>query len=202
MDDPGHEKAHRQAALPDAVGPSVGLSKQQTPKRKYVQVEYEKRRELIQVITREHLTIKSAAEKLNINYPTAKNIVKLYRREQRIEKLPKRPNLTIKKITSPTPKSGDALYNVVLSPFYNEAEAERIMGRHRHDPRMSGQTSQELQAGSDRERQVARTSVTSAQSCIDSLILGSAQRRVPGPGRRYSHGLPGLRGADNAKVTL
>ena len=98
-------------------------------KRRYIQVGYEQRKELLEVINTEHLTIKSAAEKLNINYPTAKNIVKLYRREQRIEKLPKRPSLTINKITTSAAKSEDAFYRAALSPFYNNAEAERIMDR-------------------------------------------------------------------------
>ena len=103
-------------------------------KRKYIQVDYEKRKELIQVIHSSHSTIKAAAEKLNINYPTAKNIVKLYKREHRINKLPKRPNLTLKKITSPAPKFEDGLCRDALSPFYNQAEAERILRGLKRSP--------------------------------------------------------------------
>ena len=106
-------------------------------KRKYVQVNYDKRKELIQVMDKEHLTIKSAAEKLHINYPTAKNIVKLYRREQRIEKLPKRSNLTLNKITSPPIRADAALYQAALSPFYNEDEAAKIMCNHKANVNLS-----------------------------------------------------------------
>lgn len=155
MDDPEHNKGHGQCGPPDESEMSDDTPLKSPTKRKYVQVNYEKRKELIQVIDKEHLTIKSAAEKLNINYPTAKNIVKLYRRDKRIDKLPKRPSLTIKKITSPPQRTEDLLYRAALSPFYNKAEAERIMGKCREaGPKKSP------------EKQVGCTSATSVQNCI------------------------------------
>ena len=54
-------------------------------KRSYVPVELEKRKELLEVIQREGLTIKEAAQVLNINYSTAKHIVKTYKRTGSLE---------------------------------------------------------------------------------------------------------------------
>lgn len=67
-------------------------------KRAYIQVDYEKRLELLEQIQKDHSTIKAASEKLKINYSTAKNIIKLYRKESRIHKLPKRGGLGIRHI--------------------------------------------------------------------------------------------------------
>ncbi len=166
------------AGAPDAPGLVPDLSSLPGQKRKYIQVGYELRKELIEVINQEHLTIKSAAERLNINYPTAKNIVKLYRREQRIEKLPKRAGLTIKKITSaPEKTEEDALYQAALSPFYNLQEAERIMGRRREPgPAAADDFDRQLAPGAvslDEKKAesggmqiVHGTSASSAQNCI------------------------------------
>ena len=98
-------------------------------KRKYVQVDYDRRRELLHIIDEENLTIKSAAEKLSINYSNAKNIVKLYKKEHRIEKLPKKPNLTIKQITSAPIFRDSAIYKDALLPFYDPVEAMHFLGR-------------------------------------------------------------------------
>jgi hypothetical protein len=63
---------------------------QKRNKRNYIQVDTDKRKELLEVIQEEKMTIKAAAEKLKINYSTAKNFVKLYRKYGRIQKLPKK----------------------------------------------------------------------------------------------------------------
>jgi len=142
---------------------SIDRKCESATKRKYVQIDYEKRKELIQVINTEQLTIKSAAEKLHINYPTAKSIVKLYRRESRIEKLPKRPNLTIKKITTPLITNDQELLHAALSPFYNMEEAQRILTKIRKpDKKCCTQ-----QDGSIKNAQKN----TSAQNCIEFVIL-------------------------------
>ena len=59
-------------------------------KRKYNQVDLNLRQELLTIIRERSLSIKSASEELGINYSTAKNIVRIYRRENRMNKLPKR----------------------------------------------------------------------------------------------------------------
>ncbi len=48
-------------------------------------VELEKRRELVNIIERDGITIKEAANILNINYSTAKHIVKTFRRTGQLE---------------------------------------------------------------------------------------------------------------------
>ena len=48
-------------------------------KRKYVQVENSKRKELIQLVEKDGITIKKAAIILKINYSTAKHIIKQHR---------------------------------------------------------------------------------------------------------------------------
>lgn len=59
-------------------------------KREYRKISYEKRHELLSIIEHDQVTIKSAAIRLNINYSTAKNIVKIFRHEKRINTLPKK----------------------------------------------------------------------------------------------------------------
>lgn len=59
-------------------------------KRKYSQIDYDVRQQLLQIIDKGQLSIKTASEQLGINYSTAKNIVRIYRREKRVHKLPKR----------------------------------------------------------------------------------------------------------------
>ncbi len=58
--------------------------------KKYVPVCDEQRKELIRLIYEELNTIKCAARKLGIYYPTAKAINKVYEREKRTDKLKKR----------------------------------------------------------------------------------------------------------------
>ena len=60
-------------------------------RRKYKQIDFNKRQQLLLKIDEGRTSIKSASSMLGINYSTAKNIVKIYRREDRIEKLPKHP---------------------------------------------------------------------------------------------------------------
>ena len=103
-------------------------SKTGTHKRAYVQVDYEKRRQLLEVLNTEETTIKSAAAKLNINYSTAKNIVKLYRKDKRIHKLPKKAPLTLHKITT-VPSTEQAWYEAALRPFYHAEEAENLLAK-------------------------------------------------------------------------
>ena len=59
-------------------------------KRGYRRVGYDKRKELLHIIENDQVTIKAAAKRLNVNYSTAKNIVKLFRQEKRISPLTKR----------------------------------------------------------------------------------------------------------------
>ena len=55
--------------------------------KKYEPVPNEQRRQLIELIHGpDHMTIAGAAQKLNIYYPTAKAINKVYVREDRIQK--------------------------------------------------------------------------------------------------------------------
>jgi len=108
----------------------MGKEVQETSsRRKYVQVDYDKRKELLHIIDEENLTIKSAAEKLSINYSNAKNIVKLYKKEHRIEKLPKKPSLTIREITSAPLLRDSAVYKDALLPFYDPVEALQFLGK-------------------------------------------------------------------------
>ena len=54
-------------------------------KRNYKPVDVEKRQQLIQIIESEGITIKEASERLNMNYSTAKYILKTYRTTGMIE---------------------------------------------------------------------------------------------------------------------
>ncbi|MDR3549381.1 MAG: helix-turn-helix domain-containing protein [Candidatus Pacebacteria bacterium] len=60
-------------------------------RRKYTQIDSKRRQELLLAIDESRSSIKSISHRLGINYSTAKNIVKIYRKENRIEKLPKHP---------------------------------------------------------------------------------------------------------------
>ena len=99
-------------------------------KRKYVQVGNSRRKELLQIINDENLTIKSAAEKLNINYSNAKNIVKLFKREHRTEKFPKKPILTLHDITYNPHTIESNPYRAALLPFYDPTEEKQLMHKH------------------------------------------------------------------------
>lgn len=56
-------------------------------KRKYMQVGNEQRKELLNMLQNEHLSIKTAAGRCSINYSNAKNIVKIFQKENRMRKL-------------------------------------------------------------------------------------------------------------------
>ena len=62
--------------------------KQKRSKRsKYDSIGNVKRRRLLEMVTEEGVQIKIAAERLGLNYSTAKTILQLYRRSGRIEKI-------------------------------------------------------------------------------------------------------------------
>lgn len=66
-----------------------GASKEKA-RRSYVQISLDQRRQLLEMITHGHLTIKEAADKLGLKYSAAKNIAKIFKEEGRIEKLSKK----------------------------------------------------------------------------------------------------------------
>lgn len=100
-----------------------------TARRKYIPVNYNARKELLKIITDENLTIKAAAARLGINYSNAKTIAKIYRKEKRIAKLPKRPKLTLKEITSPFYSKDSIPLRAILLPFYDAKEAQQFLNR-------------------------------------------------------------------------
>ena len=102
-------------------------SKQSSSKRKYMPVDYDKRKELLRIINEENLTIKTAAERLRINYSNAKSIVKLYKKESRIYKLPKKPKLTLNEITNPFYFRDNIPFKEALLPFYDLVSAQPFM---------------------------------------------------------------------------
>ena len=53
---------------------------------KYAPVNDERRYELIRLVHEENVPIRQAAKRINISYPTAKAIHRIYKREGRIEK--------------------------------------------------------------------------------------------------------------------
>lgn len=55
-----------------------------TQKREYTKIPKHLRRKLIEIIESRQSTIKEAAKELGINYSTAKNIVRVFRNERRI----------------------------------------------------------------------------------------------------------------------
>eukprot|EP00831_Metopus_contortus_P043774 TRINITY_DN3512_c0_g1_i1.p1 TRINITY_DN3512_c0_g1~~TRINITY_DN3512_c0_g1_i1.p1 ORF type:complete len:227 (+),score=28.84 TRINITY_DN3512_c0_g1_i1:173-853(+) len=57
-------------------------------KRAYTVVSSKQRKELLDLILKERVTIKNAAERLNMNYSNAKSIVRIFSNERRIEKVP------------------------------------------------------------------------------------------------------------------
>lgn len=94
-------------------------------KRQYIQIDIEKRKELLEELEKNNTTIKNAAEKLNINYSTAKNIVNVYRREKRIHTLPKRNSCNFK-----TNENGGHIPQSGMMSFYNAEEAEQMMSEY------------------------------------------------------------------------
>eukprot|EP00826_Nyctotherus_ovalis_P044362 TRINITY_DN4786_c0_g4_i2.p1 TRINITY_DN4786_c0_g4~~TRINITY_DN4786_c0_g4_i2.p1 ORF type:complete len:169 (+),score=21.32 TRINITY_DN4786_c0_g4_i2:141-647(+) len=79
-----------QRVAPASERPSHG-KKQAAPKinsmykREYMRIPKEKRRQLLETIEQEQITIKDAALQLGINYSSAKNIVKLFRLHKKID---------------------------------------------------------------------------------------------------------------------
>lgn len=56
-----------------------------TCKREYNKIPKELRKQLLETIEQGQLTIKAAAQQLGINYSSAKNIVKIFRQQERID---------------------------------------------------------------------------------------------------------------------
>jgi transposase len=54
-------------------------------KRNYTPVDLEKRKILVKIVDEEGITIKEAAQRLNLNYSTAKHIVKTFKKTGKIE---------------------------------------------------------------------------------------------------------------------
>jgi len=73
-------------------------------KRNYIQVEVDKRKDLILLLQNTQLTIKEAAKELKVNYSTAKNIVKVFRDTGRIDKIPRRRNLGLFAVKNGSPE--------------------------------------------------------------------------------------------------
>ncbi len=82
-------------------------------KRRYSQIDCRLRKELLQAIDTGRLSIKDAAEKLGINYSTAKNIVRIFRRESRMHKLPKRVSKALESVVGTWKKPGKKLQRFV-----------------------------------------------------------------------------------------
>eukprot|EP00831_Metopus_contortus_P015838 TRINITY_DN1658_c0_g1_i2.p1 TRINITY_DN1658_c0_g1~~TRINITY_DN1658_c0_g1_i2.p1 ORF type:complete len:189 (+),score=33.41 TRINITY_DN1658_c0_g1_i2:166-732(+) len=72
--------------MKEILNESVPTKEVQT-KRAYTCVSSEQRKELLELILRERMTIKDAAERLKMNYSNAKSIVRIFSKERRIEKL-------------------------------------------------------------------------------------------------------------------
>lgn len=122
-------------ALHDDFSEEVRLA---SGKRKYISIDYNMRKELLKIVNNENVTIKTAAERLHINYSNAKNIVKIYKNEHRIEKLPKKPNLTIKEITAPFYNQDNIPIRAALLPFYDSVEAQQFLTWTKEKQRRSG----------------------------------------------------------------
>jgi hypothetical protein len=102
-------------------------------KRRYVQIPDEKRKQLLEMLHHSNLTIKTIAEQLDINYSTAKHIVKLYKLENRAHALPRRskggskgPDSRCVNASRRTTRA-DELLAESLRPFYDVLEATRFL---------------------------------------------------------------------------
>eukprot|EP00831_Metopus_contortus_P042687 TRINITY_DN33_c0_g1_i1.p2 TRINITY_DN33_c0_g1~~TRINITY_DN33_c0_g1_i1.p2 ORF type:complete len:226 (+),score=24.40 TRINITY_DN33_c0_g1_i1:273-950(+) len=102
-------------------------------KRRYVQVASDKRQELLNLLQNEQVTIKEAAERLNINYSTAKNIVKLYKKEKRITPHVKR-TCSLLKETEEKKKEIGVPFSQIFLPFFQKEEAEVLLLRASKKP--------------------------------------------------------------------
>ena len=72
-------------------------------KRSYIPVNLEKRQRLIKAVNDHGLTIKEAAQILNINYSTAKHIVKFYKKTGGVQTemmLKRKPQQNLKSLES------------------------------------------------------------------------------------------------------
>jgi len=66
---------------PELISSFDNNSKAIKQKRNYMPVEQAKRNQLIQLVQNDQITIKDAASHLQINYSTAKHIIKTYKKE-------------------------------------------------------------------------------------------------------------------------
>ncbi len=109
-------------------------SSQMCNKRRYNQVDVDLRKELLHAIESQQLSIKSASEQLGINYSTAKNIVRIYRREKRMHKLPKRVNKALEEVLKAWKKPGKKLPRFVAKkcPLFEDKHTES--GVNEKDP--------------------------------------------------------------------
>ena len=74
---------------------------ERSDKRGYVQLGVSKRLELVKIVEEENIPIKDAALRLNINYSTAKNIIKTFKRTGQVEtKQMLKRKMILKKIPS------------------------------------------------------------------------------------------------------
>ena len=113
------------------------LGKTCSEKRSYVKVPDTKRFQLIQLLQKEKLTIKSASAKLGIHYSTAKCIVKIFRQERRVIALTRgskfaelRENLDKEK-KRPSPNQSNELITLMktieqIPPPRNAIQADEI----------------------------------------------------------------------------
>ncbi len=79
------------AQLAHSAEGEEGLHLPKSLHRQYTQIGSYQRQQLLLALEESRSSIKSVACRLGINYSTAKNIVKIYRKENRIDKLPKHP---------------------------------------------------------------------------------------------------------------
>lgn len=80
--------------------PALGIIKTRKKRKPYSSINSEVRRVLLVLVKDKNYSIKEAAQKLNINYSTAKTILQLFRRTGRIDKIDK-PDYMIPGLDSP-----------------------------------------------------------------------------------------------------
>lgn len=77
----------QESSLPSkAQADILQKSKKGKEKAKYKKINNSTRRQLLDLVTLQQVQLKEASKILNINYSTAKTILRIYRLEQRIEK--------------------------------------------------------------------------------------------------------------------
>jgi len=154
-------------------------TKQASTKRRYILVDYDLRKELLKMINEESLTIKAAAKRLGINYSNAKNIFKVYKKEHRIAKLPKKPNLILKEVTAPLYVQNHIPFRAALLPFYDPNEAQKFLNWNKNKvidegTRQDHKVNSDLNTGSrvDTEEQVI---TPKTNSCIFDFKIYSSK---------------------------